>query len=128
MLIRDVQTNPSERRRWKTHGGCRTDTHLQAASSFTGETYALRFILAKMIQILPEEPSFLFIIKFSNCEELHHLDGHPACMILFLKASVAEEGILLYSLKEPIVTRVLAWQNSFYTSYFEAKWGNFSVS
>lgn len=128
MSIWDVQTNSFERHRWKTHSGCRMDTHLQAASSFTGGTYTLRFVLAKMTQIVPEEPSYLFTIQFSSCEELHDLDGNPACTILFLKVSVEEECIFLYSLKGSIVTRILAWQNSFYTSYFEARWRKFSVS
>lgn len=109
------------------NSGCRMDTHLQAASSFTRGTYTLRFILAKMTQIVPEEPSYLFTIKFSSCEELHDLDGNPACTILFLKVSV-EECIFLYSSKGSIVTRVLARQNSFYTSYFEARWRKISVS
>lgn len=105
------------------------DTHFQAGSFFTGGKYTLCFISAKMIQIFPEEPpSYIFTIKFSSHEELCGLNGNPACMIFFLKVSVAEEYILLYSLKGSIATRVPAWQNSFYTLYFEASWGKFSVS
>lgn len=111
-----------------TYSGHRMDTHFQDGSFFMGGKYALCFILVKTIQILPEEPpSYIFTLKFSSHEELCGLNGKPAQMILFLKVSVAEEYILLYSLEGSIVTRLPAWQNTFYALCFEAKWGKFSV-
>lgn len=103
------------------------DTHFQAGSFFMGGKYALCFILAETIQILPgEPPSYIFTLKFSH-EELCGLNRKPAQIILFLKVSVAEEYILLYSLKGSIVTRLPAWQNTFYALCFEARCGKFSV-